>query len=310
MSKNAENDSTVNQIRLHSRQLVRELDVVKSSYLGTGCSFTQCHVLFELAANQSMQLLEIAEALLIDKSNASRAVKKLTDMGLVKSRRVPNDQRQKTLTLTAKGRKVLNSTIAIAQEQVQDALEHLTNDEARQVIEGMKLYSSALRSGRLQKGFELRPIEKADNPEIAHVIRTVMTEFGAVGPGYSIEDAEVDSMYENYQGEGYRYLVIEHNHQVVGGGGFAPLKGGPRKTCELRKMFFMPATRGIGMGRRLLRILLDEAQSNGYKRCYLETLDRMDRAVHLYTRNGFKPLDGPMGKTGHCSCDCWYLLKF
>jgi putative acetyltransferase len=45
----------------------------------------------------------------------------------------------------------------------------------------------------------LRPIAVADNPAVAQIIRTVMTEFGAVGKGYSIEDPEVDAMYEAYQ---------------------------------------------------------------------------------------------------------------
>jgi len=95
----------------------------------------------------------------------------------------------------------------------------------------------------------------------------------------------------------------------VGCGGIGPLAGGDSFTCELRKMFFLPATRGLGLGRRLLLLLMDEARKRDYKKCYLETLDRMWQANELYRKNGFTLLDKPMGKTGHCSCDRWYLLN-
>jgi putative acetyltransferase len=46
--------------------------------------------------------------------------------------------------------------------------------------------------------FVLRTIRPGDNPQVAGIIRSVMTEFGAVGPGFSIMDPEVDHMYEAY----------------------------------------------------------------------------------------------------------------
>ncbi len=47
-------------------------------------------------------------------------------------------------------------------------------------------------------GYKIRPIRPEDNPAVAQIIRQVMTEFGAVGCGFSIEDDEVDSMFEAY----------------------------------------------------------------------------------------------------------------
>ena len=41
----------------------------------------------------------------------------------------------------------------------------------------------------------MRLIDKNDNAVVADIIRLVMTEFKAVGCGYSINDSEVDDMY-------------------------------------------------------------------------------------------------------------------
>jgi putative acetyltransferase len=299
----------VAEVRRHSRLLVRELDVVKGVYLNSGYTFTQCHVLFELSTDKSLGLMEIAERLLLDKSNTSRTVKKLVELGLVKSRKAAGDGRQKFFSLSAKGEKVLRATVNLADDQVANALDNLSDTQRETVIEGLRLYGNALRKSRLQSDFEIRPIQKKDDPEMASVIREVMTEFGAVGEGYSINDPEVDSMTANYRHKEACYYVITKGDSVVGGGGIACLEGGTDTVAELRKMFFLPEARGVGLGRKLLRLLLDQARKRGYKKCYLETLDRMGQANKLYLKNGFQPLEQTMGNTGHCSCDKFYLLE-
>ena len=300
--------STVHQIRQHSRQLVRELDVVKGVCLDTGYTFSQCHVLFELSVHKKLNLMELSEILLLDKSNTSRTVKKLVELGLVKAEKVMTDNRQKLFSLTAKGEKALGATTNLADQQVEKALENLSLAQQEQVIQGMQLYASALGKSRLQSGYSIRLIQKKDNAHVARLIRQVLTEFQAVGEGYSIGDPEIEDMFGSYRNGRSCYYVIAHDDQIAGCGGIAPLKGGDKFTCELRKMFFLPETRGRGLGRRLLLQLMDEARNRGYKKCYLETLDRMSQANELYRKNGFELLDKPVGKTGHCSCDRWYLL--
>ena len=59
------------------------------------------------------------------------------------------------------------------------------------------------------------------------------------------------------------------------------------------------------MGAALLSLCLDRAHRLGYKRCYLETLDSMEKARKLYEKYGFRYLDKPMGNTGHTSCGTW-----
>jgi len=162
---------------------------------------------------------------------------------------------------------------------------------------------------RLQSNYTVRLIQKQDNPQVARLIRNVMTEFRAVGEGYSIDDPEVDDMHGSYRNKRSCYYVIALDNKMVGCGGIGPLVGGDKFTCELRKMFFLPATRGIGLGRRLLLLLTDEARKRDYRKCYLETLDRMWRANELYQKNGFRLLEKPIGNTGHRSCDRWYLLN-
>ena len=155
--------------------------------------------------------------------------------------------------------------------------------------------------------FSIRPIETRDNAAVAAIIRTVMPEFGADGPGFAIHDAEVDTMAEAYAGDGAAYFVIESEGRVLGGGGVAALSPGNTQVCELRKMYFLPELRGRGAGRALIEHCMAAAAKLGYRQCYLETLTGMDAAQALYQRCGFRRIDAPMGNTGHFSCDRFYL---
>jgi putative acetyltransferase len=162
--------------------------------------------------------------------------------------------------------------------------------------------------GRREPPWIVRPIRAADDPAIAAIIRAVMMEHGASGPGFAIHDAEVDHMSSSYATERARYYVVEHGGRVFGGAGFAQLAGtsGAQGTCELRKMYFVPEARGLGLGKALLSLLLDEMRSAGYRRCYLETTDRMQAAQRLYRAAGFAPQCGAEGATGHHGCDTFY----
>lgn len=158
--------------------------------------------------------------------------------------------------------------------------------------------------------FSLRPIRAEDDPPIASIIRSVMPEFGADGPGFAIHDPEVVGMSAAYSTPRAAYFVVEVHGQVVGGGGIAPLQGADEKTAELRKMYFLPSARGIGAGSALLRHLLGLAKQYEFAQVYLETLTGMDAAQKLYEHLGFQRLDKQMGNTGHFGCNRYYLLKF
>ena len=155
--------------------------------------------------------------------------------------------------------------------------------------------------------FIIREIKPNDNEQVAQVIRTVLTEFGAPKVGTAYEDKATDEMFETYQKEKTAYFVIEHQNKIVGGVGFADLDSFDGTICELQKMYFLPITRGKGLGSKLIDFCLTQAKKQGYKQCYLETMPYMDAARALYSKNGFINLDKPMGNTGHYSCNVWML---
>jgi putative acetyltransferase len=154
---------------------------------------------------------------------------------------------------------------------------------------------------------QIRLIEQRDNAALATIVRNTLAEFGANHPGTVYYDPTTDALFELFQKEGSIYYVAERNGQLLGGAGIYPSDGLPADTCELVKMYLLPAARGIGLGKNLIDRVLQFAKDHGYKNVYIETMPELKQAMKVYEKFGFHYLDGPMGNTGHTGCSIWML---
>lgn len=151
----------------------------------------------------------------------------------------------------------------------------------------------------------IREIQQKDNESIAKVIRTIFHELDAPKVGTAYADPILDTLYEVYQAPRSVYYVVELEGKVVGGCGVAPLENEEVSVCELQKMYFAPEIRGFGYAEKIIKKCLEFAKTQGFEICYLETLSFMTAAQKLYKRIGFEHIEGPMGSTGHSSCEVW-----
>ncbi|WP_299392602.1 GNAT family N-acetyltransferase [uncultured Gelidibacter sp.] len=153
----------------------------------------------------------------------------------------------------------------------------------------------------------IREIKTEDDAQVAQVIRSVLEEMGVPKVGTAYEDKALDMMTATYAKSKSAYFVIEAEGKIIGGAGIAPLENFDGNICELQKMYFLPEARGKGIGAKMMEVCLQNAKSHGFEKCYLETLPYMTDATKLYAKFGFENLDGPLGNTGHYSCNVWML---
>lgn len=155
----------------------------------------------------------------------------------------------------------------------------------------------------------IRPIEPADNPGIAQIIRTTLAEFGANHPGTVYYDDTTDHLFEMFQTPGSWYFVAQKDNKILGGAGIFPTDDLPEATCELVKMYLVPEARGFGLGRTMIDRCLRLAAEAGYQQVYLESMPELTKAISVYEKFGFTFLPGPMGNSGHNGCAVWMLKK-
>ena len=158
-------------------------------------------------------------------------------------------------------------------------------------------------------GLKIRPIEPTDNLVIAEVIKTVFREFKIDKPGTVYSDPSTDFLNELFQTPESGYWIALEGEQIIGGCGFYPTAGLPKKCAELVKFYLSAVARGKGIGKELMDKVSNSAKEHGYEQLYLESFPELVTAVGMYKKAGFIALEKPMGKSGHFACNIWMIKQ-
>jgi putative acetyltransferase len=183
----------------------------------------------------------------------------------------------------------------------------MVNDIVKKLSKNYFYFCNTIHEYIHMENWIIRAIKKEDNQAVAQLIRSVFDEMEIPKVGTAYEDPYLDLMFEEYNKPQSVYFVVENNSKIVGCAGIAKLENGDPEICELQKMYFLPETRGLGIGSKMMEKCLEQAKYFGFKKCYIETMPFMHAAQKLYKKSGFEYLNVPLGNTGHSSCPVWML---
>jgi putative acetyltransferase len=134
----------------------------------------------------------------------------------------------------------------------------------------------------------IRAATNDDRKRVVELVFAVLGEYG-LEPDPETTDADLQDLDANYLQRGGLFEVIEDEQgNLIGSFGLYPLS---ETTCELRKMYFIPRARGLGLGKYVLERAIAQARALGFKQIVLETSSKLIAANHLYNKFGFKPVD-------------------
>lgn len=154
--------------------------------------------------------------------------------------------------------------------------------------------------------YVIRRISDKDNSRMEYIIRSCLIEFGGNHEGTAWADPDLGRFSEIYNGDNCAYWVAENEDGIViGGVGIGQLLN-VQDTCELQKMYCVPAARGTGISHLLIQQALSFAEKH-YSKCYLETLESMKGAQKFYGKYGFMRVENPLTETGHDACSVRYI---
>jgi GNAT superfamily N-acetyltransferase len=120
--------------------------------------------------------------------------------------------------------------------------------------------------------------------QVRQLISAVYREFG-YGPNLDpVGDADLFAIPETYVGRS-RFWVAVREDKAVGTGAIRERESG---VAEVKRMYVLPPYRGQGVGLALLQQGVDFARTQSYQRLRLETFARLNQAIRLYERYGFR----------------------
>lgn len=295
----------VEELRAVSRAMVRALGFMGGDFAGTDLSPSAVHALIEIEQHGgTLTARDLGEHLRLEKSSVSRMLRKLVASGEVRETTGAEDGRVKRLALTARGRRRVAGIHAFARAQVTGALEHLGPGEDRAVLEGMRLYATALaRAGHgtppaVPQPPRPRPevtVRCGYRPGLIARITEMHARFYAreAGFGQRFESMVAGSLAEFCGRLDARapspnaVWTAEVDERIVGAVAIDGEDLGPA-VAHLRWFIVDDGVRGGGIGRRLLTEALAFVDAGpAFAETHLWTFDGLQAARRLYEAHGF-----------------------
>lgn len=277
----------VDEIRVHSRKLVRELGFTGRGFAGTDLSPSSVHALLEIEKGD-VAARDIGDALHMDKSSVSRMLRKLIDAGWVSEESGDADNRVKHLSLTSAGKSQVGRINHFARQQVQAAIERLTPEQLHIVSNGLRLYGEALARTPTPATIS---IQSGYRPGIMARITELHALFYArtVGFGQAFESVVASGLAEF----GYRLgnpknaiWTAIRDDQIIGSIAIDGEDMGPGK-AHLRWFIVDDSARGSGVGKLLLDTALAFVDAERFTETHLWTFSGLAAARHLYESRSF-----------------------
>ena len=265
------------RVRRFNRLVTRQLGVLNDRYLGRR-PLGEGRVLFEIGADAATPR-DVRARLGLDSGYLSRLLGSLERGGLIERSSNAADRRTTRLRLTRAGKAELAELNRISDELAASALAPLTDEQSTRLLgaqgEIMRLLAVSMVSVELED-----PASTDARWCLGHYFAELGERFDEPFDPTRTLQADRSELVPPTGA----FLVARMNGQPAGCGGLRTLTPG---VGELMRMWVDGAQRGLGIGKRLLAALEDEAVALGQARVRLYTNRSLDEAKAMYRAAGY-----------------------
>ncbi|GHH13071.1 bifunctional helix-turn-helix transcriptional regulator/GNAT family N-acetyltransferase [Streptomyces lanatus] len=265
----------VSAFRRFNRYFTRRIGVLDDHYLGQDRPLGEARLLFEVGDGASLR--ELRSRLGLDAGYLSRMAKALQAQGLVRLSAHPRDNRLRMIGLTPAGRAEVEEQNRRANVVVSDVLDGLSEPQRAELTGAMATAHRLLRLA----GITVDLVDGAA-PDARACLDAYAADIDERFPE-GFDKADLVRPRE-VSGEAGAFFVAYEEGRPVGCGALRRLADG---VGEIRHVWVHPAARRLGLARRLLAALEQEALARDLTVVRLDTHAVLTEAQAMYRACGY-----------------------
>jgi DNA-binding MarR family transcriptional regulator/ribosomal protein S18 acetylase RimI-like enzyme len=269
-------------VRRFNRLVTKRTGALEDHFLGRDRPLGESRVLWEIG-HEGADLRDLRARLDLDSGYLSRLVHSLASKGLVAVDPDPADERVRRARLTDAGRAEVDDMDRRSDEAAVATLAPLTASQRERLVAAMTEITRllGLAGARVER---LDPADVRARRCVARYFEELDERFeGGFDPTASIAAVDADLVPP-----GGAFLAVTVDGEAVACGA---LKRIDPEVASLKRMWVDPSFRGLGLGRRILAALEDQARELGFTLVRLETNGALAEAVRLYRASGYREVE-------------------
>ncbi len=269
----------IEQVRSFNRLVTLRTGALNDSYLGRGRPLGQARLLFEIGPDGS-DIRSLRERLGLDSGYISRLLKSLETEGLVAVQSDSSDRRRRRVALTAKGRSEHAAYDMLSDDLARSLLDWLNGSQRDRLVAAMAEVETLMTAASVTIGVE--PQDSQDAQQCLAAYFKELDErfekgFDPTKGGYAGEKSSAQPTD--------CFMIARLNGRAIGCAALKPIDA---STSEIKRMWVAPEARGLGVARRLLEAIENQARQSGVTRVVLDTNKALTQAQALYRKAGYR----------------------
>jgi DNA-binding MarR family transcriptional regulator/N-acetylglutamate synthase-like GNAT family acetyltransferase len=272
------NKCQIEQVRRFNRIVTQHVGALEDSYLQRGRPLGQARLLHEIGRD-GIDIRVLRERLKLDSGYVSRLLRSLEAQGLVQTHAQTGDGRVRRVVLTKRGCSERAIYDALSDDLAWSFLKPLDPAQRDRLVKAMAEVERLLCAGVVDVGIEV-PDSAAAQWCLEQYFAELATRFEA---GFDRARSNSASVEEMTPPAGF--FVIARLDGAPAGCGALKVSG--EATGEIKRMWTAPNARGLGIARRILRLLQAKAREAGLTTLRLETNRALTEAQALYRAEGY-----------------------
>jgi DNA-binding MarR family transcriptional regulator len=276
-------ETATGRVRSFNRTVTQRIGVLSEEYLARGRPLGASRVLWEIG-DVGTDARALRMRLDLDSGYLSRLLRSLEQAGLVTTVPDDADRRVRRVRLTDAGRAERAVLDRRSDELAWSLLVPLKERDRQRLVDAMGVVERLLTAGLVQIA-----VEDPTSSAARSCLESYYVELnGRFDSGFDPDQSLTPDPVE-FRAPAGLFLVARLRGEQIGCGALQKLdRGGPP---EVKRMWVASSARGLGVGRRLLDALEQEARLRGFSVLRLETNRNLHEAIGLYRSAGFVEIE-------------------